>query len=145
MVIKVRKPSLQEEDQVTLPAADRAEAAINWLVLAGFLGTILHTLPYTLRGEVWYYLHYPDIWITEANLYWYVSINVYLSLLFYVISILTGKKSYAVIAIIYLFAVVELFLVWDKPWFTLLYVPITSNTLIFFTLLYIFAKQWRLT
>lgn len=113
------------------------------LLFIGFIATIFHTLPEQIFGIVW--IELPNQTITLATLVWCIGVNLYLSILWYVIYRHTNDVIYQFVSACYIFAIVEMFVVWDKPWFRLFGVPMTSNTLIIFGFFFGYVdRKWKL-
>lgn len=126
---------------VHLPAGE--QGAVNPLLFVGFVLTIAWTFVYTFFGN-------PDItlpWSGEVrslgDLQWIVGINLYLAILWHTLFKAYRDWVYKWISSCYVFAIYEMFIVWDKPWFTFLSIPITSNTLIFFGFAYAYIRNIR--
>lgn len=87
-------------------------------------------------GDVPVYLPLPDKTVYLDSILWCVGMNLNTAILWYVLFRMSGHEVYKFISALYVFAVVEMFVVWDKAWFFVLGVPITSNVFIFIGFIY---------
>lgn len=124
-----------------LPEAER-EAADSRLFIA-FIGTIAWTLSHTFIGNPVIDLYWIPMSVTLSDLQWYVAINAYIALFWYERACIYNDNVYRWISACYVFAILEMFAVWDRPWFKFLSIPVTSNTLIFFGFAYAYYRNIR--
>lgn len=121
------------------------EAEVDRIIFPAFVLTFIHTLSNLIFGKVWINFYWSIGPITLGTLIWSIAINWYLSRFFHIIYLIYGRYYYNWISGCYFpFAVIELFIVWDKPWFTFIGIPMTSNTLIFFGFVSRYVKKWNL-
>lgn len=119
-----------------------APATLN-ILFVGFLGTVVHTFFQQFFGEVWIHLTYANIDVTVGSLMWYVGINLYLALFWRVLYLIYDDVVFNWMFACYLFAIVEMFIVWDRPWFTIMGIAFGSNLLIACGFIYSFLR-WKL-
>jgi hypothetical protein len=114
---------------------------VNSILFVGFIATIAYTFPYAIWGNVLWYLPLPDKQVYMDSLLWVIAINLYIALFWKVIYRLTKDQVYNWMFCCYLFGIYELFIVWDKPWFKFIGIPMTSNTLVFFGFAYAYIRN----
>lgn len=96
-------------------------------------------------GDVIVYLKFPRKEVHLDSILWVVSLNAYLVIFFHSVYKLTGDVFMEWIKACYVFAIFEMFIVWDRPWFKFIGVPMTSNTLIIFGFFFRYAdRKWKL-
>lgn len=123
------------------------------LLFVGFLLTILWTLVDKIFGNPTLNLYWiPDrynvngfVQVSLGYAFWITAINLYIGFLWHDKAMYYRNEMYRFIACCYYFAVVEMFCVWDNPWFMLFgFIPMTSNTLIAFGFAYYYSIwKWR--
>jgi hypothetical protein len=115
--------------------------AVNPLLFIGFVSTIFWTLTHTFIGNPVIDLHWIPMRVTLSDMQWIVGINLYIGLFWRVLYLMTRDTVYNWMFGCYLFAILEMFIVWDKPWFKFIGIPMTSNTLVFFGFAYAYIRN----
>jgi hypothetical protein len=113
---------------------------ISNLLFIGFIATVFHTLPDLIVGQRWIVLP-SGMKVSVATLQWLIGINLYIGFFWRVLYLMTRDTVYNWMFGCYLFAIMEMFIVWDKPWFKFIGIPMTSNTLVFFGFAYAYIRN----
>lgn len=119
------------------------DRAVN-LLLIGFLGTVIHHPIDKLFGERWFILTLPNVEITLATLVWCWGINIYFHNVWRAMYLLTGEEFCLWVSAIYLLAIPEFYVVWDKPWVWVYGLPLGTPALIAIGFGYYYWKKWKL-
>lgn len=129
----------QEVDQVVIPQVAAVEEVDRLLFIGYFLSIFWTLIDDFVANPLCHLKWIPDsesntgyLIISLSYLIWIAAINIYLAILFHMLSVAFRDRLYKFISCCYVFALVEMFAVWGNPWFRIVGLPMTSNTLIAF-------------